>query len=378
MTKPERILIGALVAMLVVGLVVVVFVLRSNKPDSAAPPPSSPAPTSPSAETTKVLVYFHRGTPDDPHTVAAASRSVPKTEAVATAALTELLPGPTAEEQRNGYWSLFVPATAKKLNSVRVANGVAHADFSDFRQIIPNASSSFGSAALLAELDTTLRQFPAVKSTVYSFDGDVAAFYEWLQLSPPAQGDRAGAEAEARRFLAEVAGMRVVHAGPIRLTGNDLAEVTCYPASPNDATTPVTTRPTIVSLQHSGGRWSVTGTRAAVIQVDAPKSGEVLTSSLTAKGRAHVFEGNVSVRVLADKNTTEIGRGFVTGGSDALGPFSGQIAFAQPNGGGGWVLFQERSAANGDVVLTTAVRVAFAAAGPPATALRHHQSRSSG
>ncbi len=313
-------------------------------------------------------VYFHRGAPDDPRTVVATSRSVPKTEAVATAALNELLPGPTAEEQRNGYWSAFVPATAHKLKSVRVTDGVAYVDFLDFRDIIPNASSSFGSTALLAELDTTLHQFPTVKSTVYSFNGDVASFYEWLQLSPPSS--QAAAETEAKRFLLEVAGMRVVFAGASRPTGDGLSEVTCYPAGPNNATKPVTTLPTIVSLRLSADRWSVTGTSAAVIQVDAPRSGDVLTSPLTASGRAHVFEGNVSVRVLADKSATEIGQGFVTGGGDALRPFTGQVGFAQPNGGAGWVLFQEHSAANGDVVLTTAVRVVFASAGPAATVHR--------
>ncbi|MFJ8962593.1 Gmad2 immunoglobulin-like domain-containing protein [Lentzea sp. NPDC102401] len=369
MTRRNGILVGVLVTALVVGFAALI-VYRGGRPDPAAPPTSASSSPASTAEMTNVAVYFHRGTRDDPHSVAAVARSVPKTEAVATAALNELLPGPTAEEQQDGYWSLFVPATARTLKSVRVENGVAYADFLDFRQIIPNAGSSFGATALLAELDTTLRQFPTVKSTVYSFGGDVDAFYQWLQLSPPTRDERAAAEAEARRFLVEVAGMRVVFTGQFRRTGNGLAEVTCYPAGPGDATKPVTTLPTVVSLRLADGRWSVTGTSAAVIQVDGPKSGDVLTSPLTANGRAHVFEGNVSVRVLADKGPTEIGRGFVTGGGDALRPFTGQITFAQPNGGSGWVLFQEDSAANGDVVLTTAVRVAFAGAGPPATVQR--------
>jgi hypothetical protein len=355
--KRDRILIVVLVTTIVVEFVVLIM-LRGGKPDTAAPPTSSSVPPSPSAEQTNLAVYFHRGTPDDPHAVVAVRRSVPKTEAVATAALNELLPGPTA---------MFVPATAKTLKSVRVADGVAHVDFRDFRQIIPNASSSFGAAALLSELDTTLRQFPTVKSTVYSFDGDVSAFYQWLQLSPPVRDEQPAAVAEARRFLAEVTGMRVVFGGQFRPTGDGLAEVTCYPANPNDTTEPVTTLPTVVSLARTGQRWSVTGTQANVIQVDAPKTGDVLTSPLTAGGRAHVFEGNVSVRVLTDKDNTEIGRGSVTGGGDAVRPFTGQITFAQPNGGGGWVLFQELSAANGDVVLTTAVRVTFANAQPSAT-----------
>lgn len=371
MTRRTRILVGALAAVVVVGLVVTLAILRGNRTEPAAPT-SSPAPTSasPGGETTNLVVYFHRGAPDDPRKVVAVQRSVPRTAAVATAALNELLPGPTAQEKASGHWSIFVPATAKTLKSVRVENGVAHADFTDFRQIIPNASSSFASAALLAELDTTLRQFLTVKSTVYSFDGDVAAFYEWLQLSPPPQGEPEGAVAEAKRFLLEEAGMRGVFADAFRRTGNGLGEVTCYPPSPNDVSRPITTLPTIVSLERAGDRWSVTGTRADVIQVDGPKSGDVLRSPASVSGRAHVFEGNVTVRVLADKGPAEIGRGVVTGGGDELRPFTGQITFAQPNGGSGWVLFQEKSAANGDVVLTTAVRVAFAGGVQPSATVQ--------
>lgn len=84
---------------------------------------------------------------------------------------------------------MFLPATGQLLRSVRIANGVAHVDFHDFSKVIPNATSSFGSAALLAELDGTLTQFGTVRSTVYSFEGDVDAFYLWLQLTPPT-GDR--------------------------------------------------------------------------------------------------------------------------------------------------------------------------------------------
>ena len=38
---------------------------------------------------------------------------------------------------------------------------------------------------MLAELDAALKQFPTIKRTLYAFNGDVAAFYTWLQLGPP-------------------------------------------------------------------------------------------------------------------------------------------------------------------------------------------------
>jgi hypothetical protein len=71
------------------------------------------------------------------------------------------------------------------VRGVRVTGGTGFAGFRDFRRLLPNASSSHGSAALLAELDATLKQFPTIKRTLYAFNGDVAAFYTWLQLEPP-------------------------------------------------------------------------------------------------------------------------------------------------------------------------------------------------
>jgi hypothetical protein len=38
---------------------------------------------------------------------------------------------------------------------------------------------------LLAALDSTLAQLPGITGARYSFDGDEAAFYEWLQVAPP-------------------------------------------------------------------------------------------------------------------------------------------------------------------------------------------------
>lgn len=111
-------------------------------------------------------------------------RIVPR-PAVLTGAMRQLLEGPTRAERRRGYGGWFSARTAGMLRSVRVAGGVAYVDFANFSQIIPNASSSCGSRLLLAQLDRTAKQFPAVRRAIYSFNGSRKAFYEWLQLSPP-------------------------------------------------------------------------------------------------------------------------------------------------------------------------------------------------
>ncbi|GAA0250148.1 hypothetical protein GCM10010492_57860 [Saccharothrix mutabilis subsp. mutabilis] len=354
--------IAGVVAVVAVLVAVVAFVVnRGRSTDSGTSSP--PVPTTTTADTMEVRVFFHRGEADDPGRVVAVPRTVPRSDMVATAALKQLLGGTTAAEAEQGYWSLFVPATADSLRAVRVENGVAHADFANFSRTIPNASTSFGSAALMAELDATLKQFPTVRSTIYSFDGDVAAFYEWLQLTPPTgnPGDTAPAVAEARRFLKSAVGMADPAEGPFRWVGDGTAEVTFFARSPNTGE-PMPTITTVVSLRREG-RWTVTGTRTDPIRVDTPTAGQTVLSPLRVTGTAHTFEGNVAVRVLADQGggTTEVGTGFVTGGGDEQRPFSGDITFTAPNGGTGWVVFAEHSAADGRILHATTVRVTFPA-----------------
>lgn len=108
-------------------------------------------------------------------------------EATPEAALRALLAGPTPAEQAAGYVSVFTAATADTLIGVEVSGGTARVSFLDLRPIIPNASASCGSGLLLSSLDATLRQFPGISRARYSFGGDEAAFYEWLQRSVPAQ-----------------------------------------------------------------------------------------------------------------------------------------------------------------------------------------------
>ena len=102
-------------------------------------------------------------------------------------ALSWLLKGPRPGEE-DSVTSFFSSRTAGMLNKVRVRNGVARVDFDDFRRKIPEASSACGSASLLAELNRTAKQFRRVDRAVYSFEGNVNAFYNWLQREPPRLG----------------------------------------------------------------------------------------------------------------------------------------------------------------------------------------------
>ena len=151
----------------------------SPSPDASATAPSGTAPAG-----AEVRVFFIPDGADPCGTVAPVVRTVAG-PVTAEVALGELLRGPTSGEAAAGFTSLFSPATAGALLDVVVVDGIARVSFHDLRSIIPNASSSCGSAALLAALDATLAQVPGVLGARYSFGGDEAAFYEWLQMAPP-------------------------------------------------------------------------------------------------------------------------------------------------------------------------------------------------
>lgn len=150
---------------------------RSPDEPAAAPDPE-PA-------TVGVEVFFTNDQLGDPcGEVFAVTRAVDAEEPV-RGALEALLAGPTDAERADGYGSWFSDATAEMLLDLEVVDGVAHVTFADLRPVIPNASTSCGSAALLAELDQTLLAFDTIDETRYAF-ADQAAFYEWLQLHDPA------------------------------------------------------------------------------------------------------------------------------------------------------------------------------------------------
>lgn len=100
---------------------------------------------------------------------------------VLRATLDELLEGPTEAEADEGYESWFSEETAGMVRSVEIVDGTAFVDFDDFSEIIPNASTSFGSTMLMSQLDTTATQFLSVDQVCYSFEGDEAAFYAFIQ-----------------------------------------------------------------------------------------------------------------------------------------------------------------------------------------------------
>ena len=113
------------------------------------------------------------------------SRQVPADDPITTT-VAALLEGPTSTEIEAGYGGWFSDATTGLLDRIRIDGGRAYVSFdASLRQVIPNASSSCGSMALLASLDRTITQFPEIDEAWYSLDGNRAELYAWLQLAAP-------------------------------------------------------------------------------------------------------------------------------------------------------------------------------------------------
>jgi hypothetical protein len=122
-----------------------------------------------STGTMSVQVYYTnaaQGSNSDCSKVFAVERSIPGTEAIAEAAIGQLLQGPTMQEREKSYGT-EIPAGAK-LKGVTIDKGVATADFN---ADLNRAAGACRITAIRAQIERTLRQFPTVKKVVITVDG---------------------------------------------------------------------------------------------------------------------------------------------------------------------------------------------------------------
>lgn len=116
-------------------------------------------------ETSKINVYFSKG--DICENVVAFEREIPKTEAIAAAALKELLKGPSGAEGIGGFSTNINYGVT--LKSLKIENTVATADFDETLQA--GVAGACKVTAIRAQIEKTLKQFPTVKSVVISING---------------------------------------------------------------------------------------------------------------------------------------------------------------------------------------------------------------
>lgn len=121
-------------------------------------------------ETMKVKVYFNNEKMDPEFScnkVFAIEREIPKTQAVARAALEELLKGLTETEISEGFFTSINPSV--KIQSLVIENGTAKVDF--YEQLEFQVGGSCRVAAIRSQITETLKQFPTVKNVIISING---------------------------------------------------------------------------------------------------------------------------------------------------------------------------------------------------------------
>lgn len=207
------------------------------------------------------------------------SRSIPKTKAVAKAAVEELIKGPT----QPGHISV-IPRNTKVL-SVKIKNGLATVDFS--KEVLNANVGSDGEELGIAQVVDTLTEFPTISKVKFLVEGrdkgkiDGREIQDWW--------------------------------GHVGLSGQ--------PFSRNE------------SLIQGGV------VRTNAITVDLPRAFTVASSPLTVKGKVTVFEARFNVRVL-DKNNNVLADQPITAQNFENGPFEETVSFSKPSiPGRGTVLF---------------------------------------
>ncbi|MBU0646446.1 GerMN domain-containing protein [Patescibacteria group bacterium] len=123
------------------------------------------------AETQTVQVYFGNDQTDPGimhcERTYPAVRAIAQTPAVARAALEELLKGPTASEQAQGFLTSLPAGVA--IQSLTIENRVARVDFNEALEF--QVGGSCRVAAIVSQITNTLLQFSTVDSVVISING---------------------------------------------------------------------------------------------------------------------------------------------------------------------------------------------------------------
>lgn len=138
------------------------------------------------SETMMIKLYYlnEKQNPnlEDCRDVREVRRMIPKTEAVAKAALEELFKGVTAEEQAEGFVSLAPGETRGILKSIKIKKGMAYINFNEivYKQL-GTATTSCG-GGFFSSIEKTLKQFPSVTKVFYAIEGKPADFYDWVQV----------------------------------------------------------------------------------------------------------------------------------------------------------------------------------------------------
>jgi spore germination protein GerM len=186
---------------------------EAGRADTTSTPTSTSTSTSTDGTTTpaqsSVAVYFLRDGKVSP-----VRRTVAATPAVARAAITALLQGPTEEESTDGLSSAIPEGT--ELRDIALSDGVATVDLGG------SFDDGGGSASMLgrvAQVVATLTRFPSVERVAFRVDGEPVETIggEGVVVDPPL--GRAAIEDETPQILVESPLPGDTVTSPVRLRG---------------------------------------------------------------------------------------------------------------------------------------------------------------
>jgi spore germination protein GerM len=149
----------------------------------ASPAPATPTPRPSAAKTMTVRAYFVLGGEPGTAGLVPVLRVVPETAGVATAAMNQLLAGPTSAEAGDRTITTALPGRTS-LRGLTIKDGVATVDLST------EFDSGGGTASMqyrLAQVVYTLTQFPTVKSVLFQVEGKTVTVFgsEGIVLDGP-------------------------------------------------------------------------------------------------------------------------------------------------------------------------------------------------
>ncbi len=133
--------------------------------------PEPPQSETPVVETMEVAVYYLKNSNNEMYLVREV-HEVDKTEAVAQAALNELITGTPVSE---GAINIF-PADTKILG-MKIEQGLATVDFSS--EVLKANVGSSGEALGIASIVNTLTEFPTIERVEFTVDGEVDNGIDW-------------------------------------------------------------------------------------------------------------------------------------------------------------------------------------------------------
>ena len=231
----------------------------TTAPSTTGPSNGPPTSTMPPAPTADVRVYFLHGDELD-----VAHRAVTATPRIATAAMTDLLAGPTPADVAAGVASAIPAGT--RLLGLTIADGTATVDLSG---VFAAGGGSLSMAARLAQVTYTLTQFPTVEGVVFRLDGRPLTVLggEGIVIDHPAS--RSSFEALAPAILAEFPGRGWAVQSPLRASGTANVFEGQFQAELTDSAGQVLARQIVHASSGSGTRGGFT----AVLSFTPPTSG---------------------------------------------------------------------------------------------------------